>query len=290
MVKCDISDWPLAYYEVKTGNVVKVPLQKHLVSTSRIALSVFGGRIKALDYLISSSRMLSKYMESIRGVVEATALLHDIGKASKFYCRGVKQGKVSFELHEYIPAVLLADIAVGSSDEQVKAVLKLVAGAISRHHTPIRNRHPSYLPEDKGKINKLAEALKVFLDDRDEVSGMLSELEKLCSTGELCSFIVGSLRDHISRINSDRIIEIIKIVKSGMLFNTLKSTTSSDGDFTGYKILVGLTGMLMVADNIAANCEGRVSDDKHTPSYVIYWLRELNLGCEKLDNAYRDLL
>ncbi|AFL66904.1 CRISPR-associated endonuclease Cas3'' [Desulfurococcus amylolyticus] len=282
MVKCDISEWPLAYYEVKAGNVVKVSLQKHLVSTSRIALSVFGGRIKALDYLVSSSRMLSRYVESIRGVVEATALLHDIGKASKFYCRGVKQDKVSFELHEYIPAVLLADIAVNSSDEQVKAVLKLAARAISRHHTPIRNRHPSFLPEDKGKIDRLVKALKVFLDDRDEVSGMLSELEKLCSTGELCSFIVGGLRDHISRINSDRIIEI--------KFNTLESTTNSDEDFTDYKILVGLTGMLMVADNIAANCEGRVSDDKHTPSYVTYWLRELNLDCEKLNDVHRDLL
>lgn len=281
-MKCDIPDWPLAYYEVRAGNVVKVPLQKHLVLTSRVALNVFGKRIKALDHLISSSR-LSRYIESIRGVVEATALLHDTGKASKFYCGGVKKEKVSFELHEYIPAVLLADIALDNNDERVKVVLKLVARAISRHHTSIMNRHPAFLHE--GKVDKLAKALNVFLDDRDEINDMLSTLEKLCSTGEPCSFIVRSLRDHINRIDSGRIMETAKL---GGLFNTLESTIDFNEDFMEYKVLAGLTGMLMVADNIAANCEGRVSDDMHTPSYVTYWLRELNLGGERLNQICQD--
>ncbi|MEL9908216.1 MAG: CRISPR-associated endonuclease Cas3'' [Desulfurococcus sp.] len=282
MVKCDIPGWPLAYYEVRAGNVVEVPLQKHLVLTSRIALKVFGKRIKVLDYMVSSSGLYS-YIESVRGVVEATALLHDIGKASKFYCGGVKQGKVSFELHEYIPAVLLADLSLETNMEE-KPVFKLVARAISRHHTSMRSRHPASLHESK-KVEKLAKALKAFLDDSEEVNNMLSALEKLCSTGESCSFIVGGLKDHISRIDSGRIVDR---VKSGDLFKTLKSTTDSSEDFTGYKILAGLTGMLIVADNIAASCEGRVSDDTHTPSYVTYWLRELNLSGGRLDRICQD--
>ena len=264
-----INNWPPAYYEASGRGV---PLPNHASLTSKIALMAFEDRFKVLENILCKAGI----KVDVEGLVEAISLLHDVGKASKYYyCKPLRHTKMSFKLHEYVPSLLLAYKAHESDNVFEKQVLKLVGKVISRHHTAMRERHPQNLgQQDLGEIVKI---LKEFLENRDLVLKLLSELRKSCTRGNTCQSIIDNFANYLKNLDS-----VGKAFSDVQSVNIYRRMLANIGNIHEYKAVAGLTGVLIVADNVAASCEGRVSDDEKTPSYTSYWIRELGLDKGRL--------
>ncbi|MET1160256.1 MAG: CRISPR-associated endonuclease Cas3'' [Thermoprotei archaeon] len=285
--ECAIEGQPLAYYEEKPDLIICVPLDKHLHHTMKASSILFRDRLETLNMFLRKN----KYVHSVKDLAETAGLLHDLGKVSKYYYskfRSSKTNKLSFVLHEHIPALILADIALRSNDECEKYLFKLLARVIARHHTAMRDRHPqillntlSYAKSRSRTWNirlELENAVKEFLNSHDEVIDLLDRLANICSRNEFCIHVIDKIKKHLQQ--AIKASDISRLINQGLQI----TARAVDRDpVNEYKLLVGLTGVLIVTDNVIAYYERRVSDDETTYSYISHWLRELNIHGQTLE-------
>jgi len=252
--------WPLAYAD---GNVSE-PLLDHLIRTACLARCLFEDR--ALVLLRRWRRAWDPgYTLWLLG------FLHDIGKASDGY-RSSSTGKLSFPLHEYVSALIVYRCGDVMSEQEVDLgdLMKVLAKSIARHHVAMMDRDPITIIES----SLITSGRKCF----EKISDYISKVDE----STLRSLLVEGLRDiPYSTLITESVLKALeKLKKSGQSFPQQalqKLKVEKDSWVVG-----GLTGFLVLADNVAANAFRRVSDDGFTPLYISIWMRELR---DRLDRC-----
>ncbi|MEM2288097.1 MAG: HD domain-containing protein [Sulfolobales archaeon] len=260
-----MDEWPLAY--------VGVPLGKHLVITARISIKLFDDDLRVLNKRFG--RAVPEHL-GVKELLAGAALLHDVGKASDYYRNVIKNTKrVSFYMHEIAWPLVLLSLAYVSLDsdpknELVFKYLELVAGIISRHHASMKCRHPVDLVRDRNYCSKrlhvVREVIRGF--DIDTVIGLLNELREAEDFG---------IPDRVWKALLDRGLLKEAIERSPQnIDHDIQSLVPTNHDDESLPMIISLTGLLIVADTLAASfLEKRESDDGVAPAYALHWRNEL---------------
>lgn len=262
------ASWPLAYADC-SGSVL-VDLQSHLVRTAEKVRRLFEGEAEVLENSVKRACALQvKLIE----VAHTAALLHDIGKASLYYLEHFRrtyaqQAKLSFRLHEHATAALVEHAARLSEDEAFKEAARLVSRVVARHHSAMKGRGPSEI--GTGDVRLICDVLSKLTID----SGWASRLGRYC-IGDFCRKLVSmipSVAESLSR--NARSISISMYTRSLLLDEA--SPAAGRCKILQYKrVVIALSGFLVVADCIAASEEGRGTDEEVGSLFVHDWLREL---------------
>jgi len=270
-------EWPLAFAECdvkKPEKSPKVSLRDHLVRVADLTKLIIEERF--------TLRVLHGLLPELFAGIDALnlayviGLLHDLGKASKYYIEsftGKAGSRLGFPYHELSIPLHMFHAAQSSSelDEQSLAAIHIVAKVISRHHSAMPGRHPLELG---GVPDLLRRSVEGLCDER--VAKFVDELRKSCNSS-FCNLIMEVLTRHLYSEECRKVHTYISIY-------TLKELAGFKGlwglprvnEYAVYRVVAVLTGVLIVADNVVASYEGRESDDKITRLYVKYWTQELS--------------
>lgn len=277
--------WPLAYAEYHVGELRGVvPIKKHLEATACLMNCVLKER---LNVVIALRGPLGKLLKGIdvEDLFYTIGLLHDLGKASAYYLEGFinkltihsdKVHKLSFPSHEYVISVILENLVKKEREEKLKAVLDLLAKTISRHHTAMINRHPARINRYGMNVQVIERALAGVCYE-GFITFIGRELIPLCKQNNynICNYVLENLLANIKNVKPcSTKLEIYH-------FNALQSFEvaglgRSIGMDESYKFVVIASGALIIADNIAAEYEGRHSDEGGSRLYTEHWKRELS--------------
>ena len=251
--------WPLAY----VGDGIEEPLPDHLLRTACLTSCLFKGNAEVL------LKRWGRKWDSEQ-ILWLLGFLHDIGKISNAYREGCRSGRVSFSLHEYVSSLIVyksGDILL-ERDVDLGDQLKVLANAIVRHHSAMIDRDPVSILRSS-ILGKVASS----------ISKVLGSIEE----GVLESILVEGLKEvrHESLLRNS-MLQALRELKQ--LPHTRLGQLMSNFRVKGELWLVsGLTGFLVVADNIVANSARRIGDDGFTPIYISLWIRELK---DKLSRCY----
>lgn len=261
------STWPLAYEGVL--------LEEHLARTARLALVLFEEDLGVLEK--RAGHLLELEPEDLKNALLLSALLHDVGKASRYYLEAycMKEGKCRFVMHEIVSAGIALNAARRARDTKTVRMLSIVAKTVARHHAAMECRHPRDLLERLGR-RECTDRLRILRDAitrldasdiRAAVEKPLRELEHLehAVSIELLEDAVGYLK---SQANGGAGIQFV----SSLVRELAMKPPGRDGEAES-ALVASLSGMLMVADNLVAGfCEKRSGD---APAYSEHWRWEL---------------
>jgi CRISPR-associated endonuclease Cas3-HD len=297
-------EWPLAYAKCSKGSIdTRVKLLDHNVLTGMLIQQVLKDRIKVLERSVLNVLPLQEFSQlDMIEIGYIVGLIHDLGKASPYYLErnfsryNEDKFELSFLGHEHVIALILSQLAINEVDIKFKLIYDLLAKIISRHHSAMPTRHPltlwssptSGVAVERRYVGKGLEIIrgeigKAVLDmyNASVVNYIINDLSKLCGT-EVCKKIVNDLTEELMnqhiRNNFERIIgDLARRLTSFKVLGLGKVDKISEEkiELMIYKLVSTLSGFLIVADNLAAQLEGRSSDDKSSKLYVEYWMREL---------------
>ncbi len=251
--------WPLSY--------VNIDLADHLIKTTLIARCLFDNDIRVVARRANIDR------DTLDKILTVSALLHDIGKASRYYLdKWKKEGKLAFPYHEIISALFLFQASHEALNQPTKSCTFMTAAQIvSRHHVAMKGRHPKdYSLKDK-RIEDLAEiAEKLDASDIAELLDKLSSQPTMKTINEELEF----LKHNLQRILSNLKHNIPQKISS---LTELKKENHSYicGNMNQLIVVRVCTGFLIIADNIVANHERRNTEDYPTKAYIESWKKEL---------------
>jgi len=250
--------WPLAYADKNSSE----PLLDHLVRTACLACCLFGYRAKVL--LLRWRRRWDPDQ-----ALWMLGFFHDIGKASNTYrSTGFSGGKLSFPLHEYISALLVyrcGDIVL-KHDEGLGDLIKVLAKSIARHHAAMVDRDPTTVMNSMRPLeNRVREVLRGL--EESMLRSLLEEGLKRSPYSDLVAVIEPAMLEALEDLK-----------EQSSLHQALLKLRASSEDLW---IITGLTGFLVLADNIVANASRRSSVDGFTPLYILTWKRELKEGLQR---------
>jgi len=141
---------PYSFYEVKDGRPRCEGLVEHSLATACVASKVFGERL---------SRVFDNADVDVGYLLNLSAYLHDIGKASSLYQREAASigegGSMSFWLHHVVSFIVLQVAYMWKTDN----VLQYAAQAVVRHHQAMKSTHELCEVDSKG-IRRLTGAVK----------------------------------------------------------------------------------------------------------------------------------
>ncbi|MDM7275197.1 MAG: CRISPR-associated endonuclease Cas3'' [Thermoprotei archaeon] len=251
-------EWPLAY--------VNVDLADHLVKTTLLARCLFDNDIKA------AARRANIDREVLDKILTISALLHDLGKASRYYLdRWRTKGELTFPYHEIISALFLFQASREARNEPMKACTFMTAAKIvSRHHVAMRGRHP----RDYSVGDKRMKDLSRIVDGLD-ANDVISVLDKLLS--QPATKIVDQELKFL-KSNAQQLLHNLKLnmpQKISSLADLRKNPGYACGNMNELIVVRVCTGFLIVADNIVASYEGRDAEDYPTRVHVENWKKEL---------------
>ncbi|MEM2224386.1 MAG: CRISPR-associated endonuclease Cas3'' [Acidilobaceae archaeon] len=265
---CDL-EWPLAYAEVTSeGRRLIISLGDHLSNTTELALCMFNNDLRVLSKRASVGEdMLTKILALSTG-------LHDIGKASRYYCkRQDASGKLTFPYHEFLSALflyILSWLSLGVSDSRLACIFRTSAKIVSRHHSSMPKRHPSNYTDEN--------LIRIVRDAVQEVEGsdIMRALQPLSHNTQIRSelkIINSKINDIIPRLKNMRASEIGSVIEN---IAKLSSNPRDMCDAMNELVVVrAITGFLIIADNIVASRERRGTSDSPIPAYIGSWNREL---------------
>ncbi|MDW8082661.1 MAG: CRISPR-associated endonuclease Cas3'' [Sulfolobales archaeon] len=269
---CVASTWPLAY--------CNVALEDHLLNVARLAECLFRDDVAVLE------RRLGFQQGVLWEVLLASALLHDVGKASYYYRKGFRNTcRLSFPMHEHVWSLVLYSIAnvvlhrngnTGLSDKLV-----MTARVISRHHAAMIGRHPVDISirmrGHSGFGAARVESVRRPLKDLDPslVANLLSSLMQKFPA--LANSNIWNALVNQALVSSGKKGAINNICGDMKRLANLENLPLKKS-----VAIKSLSGMLIVSDILAASLvEKRVSDDGIAPAYVIHWVNELRSKLRK---------
>lgn len=250
------STWPLAYAD---GNVSE-PLLDHLIRTACLARCLFEDR--ALTLLRRWGRAWDPGY-----VLWLLGFLHDIGKASDGY-RSSGTGKLGFPLHEYVSALIVyyCGDAVSEREVDLGDLMKVLAKSIARHHAAM---------VDRDAVTVITAIENSLLTSEENYVKRISYYLSKVDESTLRSLLVEGLKDMpYSTLITESVLKALEKLKGSRqsFFEQALRKLKAGRDSW---VVGGLTGFLVLADNVAANAFRRVSDDGFTPLYISIWTREL---------------
>ncbi|NAZ27111.1 MAG: CRISPR-associated endonuclease Cas3'' [Thermogladius sp.] len=161
---------PYSFYEVKGGKARCEGLVEHSLATACVASRVFGERL---------SRVFGNADVDVGYLLNLSAYLHDIGKASSLYQREAASigegGSMSFWLHHVVSFIVLQVAYMEKTDP----VLQYASYAVMRHHQAMKSTHEVCEVDSKG-IRHLTGAVK---------SLNINWIEEVLEVGESRGFI-----------------------------------------------------------------------------------------------------
>jgi CRISPR-associated endonuclease Cas3-HD len=296
-------EWPLAYAKCSKGSIdAHVKLLDHNVLTGMLIQQVFKDRIKVLERSVLNVLSLQEFTQlNMVEIGYIAGLIHDLGKASPYYLErnlsiyNEDKFELSFPGHEHVIALILSRLAINEVNIKFKLIYDLLAKIISRHHSAMPTRHPltlwssstSGIVVERRYVGKDLEVIrgevkKAVLDMYNaSVVNYINDLSKLCGA-EICKKIIDDLAEELMnrhiRNNFEKIVgDLAGRLTSFKVLGLGKAGKVLEGkiELMIYKLVSTLSGFLIVADNLAAQLEGRSSDDKSSKLYVEYWMREL---------------
>lgn len=225
------------------------PMAQHAAEVARLVRRLFQRRIEVAE------RRLGLPMADI---VHAAAVLHDMAKASRLYLREYEQrcmqgrGETAFHLHELAAAVLILHAArhVPHAD--------LTAHAIARHHAAMERRHPAQILESHHKRRDAVQRTRDVIAELDPND--LRPLADACNPH--CLQILDAVRARHGDIPVDEYL------------TELAQPPKDPKKAAAVRIA---TGLITIADIIAAHAERRDTDDRLSKPYVRHWINELEL-------------
>jgi len=141
---------PYSFYEVKDGRPRCEGLVEHSLATACVASKVFGERL---------SRVFGNTEVDAAYLLNLSAYLHDIGKASSLYQEKAASlgegGSMSFWLHHVVSFILLQVAYMKKTDP----VLQYASYAVVRHHQAMKTTH-KLCGEDSRGMWHLTRAVK----------------------------------------------------------------------------------------------------------------------------------
>ena len=141
---------PYSFYEVKNGRARCEGLVEHSLATACVASRVFGERL---------GRVFGSVGVDVGYLLNLSAYLHDIGKASNLYQREADSlregGSMSFWLHHVVSFIVLQAAYIKKTDP----VLQYASHAVLRHHQAMKSTQ-EICGADSGAIRHLARAVK----------------------------------------------------------------------------------------------------------------------------------
>jgi len=281
--------WPLAYAKCDGKLLKSVPLRDHLVSTASLSTCLYKSRFKTFTNNLRGE--LGKFVKNVdfEDLIYTIGVLHDLGKASMYYYevfakRWKDHGfveELTFPYHEHVVSAILEIIAYREVEDEIfKAECDLMAKVISRHHSAMEKRHPLRLiqPLSSPRISEI-----VFgLCDENLISFIEKDLLSICETrsNDLCSHTLKELITLIRRtINGEIRVDDAQTIYKRSIQSFSISGLGASLDVSvlrdAYKLVSTLTGLLIIADNLVAEHEGRSSDEETSRLYVDHWKREL---------------
>lgn len=277
------SKWPLAYKDVNKD----VPLEEHLARTARLALVLFEEDLGVLGKRVG--RLLELEPEDLKNALLLSALLHDVGKASRYYLEAYCEERgCKFVAHEIVSAVIVLNAARRAGDSKAVRLLSIVAKTVARHHAAMECRHPRDLLERFGQ-RECTDRLRILRDAiaKLDANDIRAAVEKpLREFGHLEHVVsIELLEDAVGYIKSQASGEAgIQFVSSLARELALKPP-GRDGEAES-ALVASLSGMLMVADNLVAGfCEKRSGD---APAYSEHWRWELWRRIERGESGVRE--
>ncbi|MEM0378812.1 MAG: CRISPR-associated endonuclease Cas3'' [Thermosphaera sp.] len=259
--KTVVDRWPVAYAELRGSQPIISPLKEHSLNTGKILAGLFKRQLKIVE-----NRTRSFYnweRDETLKFAEIMGLLHDIGKSSNYYKSSflnnsfnAGQVKVSFPYHEFAAGMLIAVLLVENSNEYTKRKARLLMQAILRHHAAMKDRLTENL--------LCNDIIKVTVGVEKKI---LEEFLKECADHPLCAV---KLDDYPGRIMKRQ-----SYCREGLLKCSSQQIEEGGQAYEMFAVKV-LTGLLVVADNLAAACE-RGAFPYNLSSYVRDWLKELRI-------------
>lgn len=255
-----------------------VELRKHNTAVGAAVKVLFGERLSG------SGMVASKFDETIgHGSLALASILagatHDMGKASPYY-----KDRGSFPGHEIVGASLLHRAGgilierLGAEASGLAVILELAAWAVARHHSAMKDRHPSSLSDRFKK-----QAIKAL-------QGLIEEPECL---------IRGIPKPLADSWFSELLLEAIKTDNEnprgfiGEALNSLKAyggivkhVRIPDSRWIAYVSMA--SGAVIVADILVASYEGRRTDDEVVPDYAEWWKRELGSRANRVEELAKN--
>jgi CRISPR-associated endonuclease Cas3-HD len=274
---------PLAYLEVKNGELSHEPLLDHLAQTSTEIEVLFSNRLRVLE-----ERTRNTFNWERGGLLEfakVIGLLHDIGKASRKYIEEfhektskkysekfqrkpcAEKSKLTFPQHEIVAGILIYHLSSNIEDSNARRRARLAARVIARHHAAMESRHPVKV-RDRCKKEFLREVL-----EKIDYS-VIEQVRAACRGHELCEILSRKPESRVVREGNFCTDFVTELART----SDLRETAGRAHDFI---LLNALTGMLVVADNLVAyrNRGSKSATDGSTPLYVKHWLCELADDC-----------
>jgi len=141
---------PYSFYEVKDGKPRCEGLVEHSLATACVASKVFGERL---------SRVFGNADVDVGYLLNLSAYLHDIGKASNLYQKKAARlgegGSMSFWLHHVVSFILLQVAYMRKTDP----VLQYASYTVMRHHQAMKTTQ-ELCEADSKVIRDLARAVR----------------------------------------------------------------------------------------------------------------------------------
>ncbi len=280
-----------AYYDVAEKKCYS--LREHNWRVARALQLLFNNQLEAMT---PWNRVLRRAGLSTAEAGVAAALLHDLGKASKYYQEKLGEG-YGFRYHEHVSAYTLlaaAKLLEKRGDRLSAATLLLAAGAVARHHAAMKGRHVLELTSSPWAVRSratvkacstIAEAVRGL---RGAEPGEVTVLKALPLAARTA--IEEALRKGPSYVlGSEPCSELSKLLigpgdGSGIGWAIATLATRILGAGREEKRLLAraasaaiytVTGALIVADILVAGLERRREDDP-APLYAKSWAQELD--------------
>jgi CRISPR-associated endonuclease Cas3-HD len=280
---------PLAYLEVKNGELSHEPLLDHLAQTSTEIEVLFSNRLRVLEERTRDAFNWER--GELLEFARVIGLLHDIGKASRKYVEEfhektskkysekfqrkpcTEESKLTFPQHEIVAGILIYHLSSNIEDSNARRRARLAARVIARHHAAMESRHPAKVRDRcKKESLKFLRFLREVLEKIDY--SVIEQVRAVCRGHELCEILSKKPESRVVREGNfctDFVTELARI----------SDTPESTGRVHDFILLNALTGMLVVADNLVAyrNRGSKSTTDGSTPLYVKHWLCELAGDC-----------
>ncbi|MEM1873811.1 MAG: CRISPR-associated endonuclease Cas3'' [Acidilobaceae archaeon] len=263
----DASRWPLAYEGVG--------LSEHLARVAVLAAVLFEEDLRVLSRRTGLSEL--------DAVLVSSALLHDTGKALRYYYSRWRSGRgegggLKFPFHEVVSALVVYFSARGA-DANTLERLTLVSKIVARHHAAMHCRHPKDIAESRPGSGPCSDRLK----ELEDVLARAGDSESIEHMRRALSDALGMLESHLEHRGElvEKVSTLVEPVVSKL--STAAQIVESEREHVRRVLadleksippVLSLSGMLIVADNLAAGlCEPR--DPSSLPVYTVYWRSEL---------------
>ena len=235
-----------------------VRLGEHSCNVAGILLGLFG------EELGVAARRLDVNASYLLVAAGTAALLHDAGKAAKKFQETVRQGRPSFTCHELVAGKLVYDTIsslLAKLSAEKRELLAVIAGvAALRHHHAMRTLGECVDLAKKRRIPGLA---------RDEILALATELEEPCPEVSPLAFVLRRLARNYAQLDP--------LESASAIGNTIHNLQRLHGISKELLSLAtsALTGLLSLADYLAATTLDKRTNDPKPRGYTKQVLREL---------------